>query len=181
MYSFLHERLAYVLQERGFDPRNVRAVMHDNIGNMNPADMLRRLQGLSEFTSTAQFQQLAIAFKRVRNIGFQTQPPAVEQHADAYPDLKPLLTESAERALFDEIAQRKPVIDRVISAGDDYRVAFAEAAKFEPSVRRFFDDVMVMVPDVKVRGARLRLLKQLENLILQLADISQTVVEDKHA
>ena len=151
------------------------------IGNMNPADMLKRLQGLSEFTSTAQFQQLAIAFKRVRNIGREVQPAVVQEHERAHPDLRSLLTEPAEQALFDEIAQRRPQIERAIHVGDEYRAAFAEAAKFEPSVRRFFDDVMVMVPDVTVRGARLRVLKQLENLILQLADISQTVVEEKQA
>jgi len=181
LWAFLQERLAYVLQERGYDARNVRAVMHDHVGTMNPADMLKRLQGLSEFTSTAQFQQLAMAFKRVRNIGREAQAAAVHEHESAYPDLRSLLTEPAEQALFEEISQRQPIIDRATGAGDDYRTAFAEAARFEPSVRRFFDDVMVMVPDVKVRGARLRLLKQLENLILKLADISQTVVEEKPA
>ena len=135
---------------------------------------------MSEFASTPQFQQLAMAFKRVRNIGHEVQPPSMlVEHETAYPELRALLIEPAEQALFDEIERRGPTIERALETGDDYRAAFAEAAKFEPAVRKFFDDVMVMVPEAKVRGARLRLLARLEHLILKLADISQTVIAEK--
>ena len=180
--SFLHERLTYVLQERGFDTRNVRSVLQGNVLESNAHDLLKRLEGLSEFTSSPQFQQLAIAFKRVRNIGHEVQLPSmIEEHESAYPDLRSLLTEPAEQALFDEIEKRRPAIEKALETGDDYRSAFAEAAKFEPAVRQFFADVMVMVPEIKVRGARLRLLARLEQLLLKLADISQTVVGEKQA
>jgi glycyl-tRNA synthetase beta subunit len=46
-------------------------------------------------------------------------------------------------------------------------------------VAKFFDDVMVMADDVKLRDARLRLLRRLESLILQLADVSEIVPEEK--
>jgi glycyl-tRNA synthetase beta chain len=85
------------------------------------------------------------------------------------------LTEPAELALLDEIGRRRPVIDRAVAAGDGYRIAFAEAAAFGPTVATFFDDVMVMADDLAVREARLRLLRRLEALILQLADISEMV------
>ena len=59
------------------------------------------------------------------------------------------------------------------------RTAFAEAAKAGPAVAKFFDDVMVMADDAKLRDARLRLLRRLEGLILQLADVSEIVPEEK--
>jgi glycyl-tRNA synthetase beta chain len=62
-----------------------------------------------------------------------------------------------------------------VAAGDGFRRAFAEAAAFAPAVSRFFDDVMVMADDPAVREARLRLLRRLESLILQLADVSEMV------
>jgi glycyl-tRNA synthetase beta chain len=105
----------------------------------------------------------------------------IQEHEETYPDLRALLTEPAEQALFDEIEKRRQGIEKRLETADDYRAAFAEAAKFEPAVRRFFDDVMVMVPEIKVRGARLRLLSRLEQLILKLADISQTVIGEKQA
>ena len=49
----------------------------------------------------------------------------------------------------------------------------------EGALAEFFDDVMVMTEDVKVRDARLRLLRRLEGLILQLADVSEIVPEEK--
>jgi glycyl-tRNA synthetase beta chain len=171
-----------MLQERGFDARNVRSVLRGNVLELNAHDALMRLEGLSDFTASPQFQQLAMAFKRVRNIGHDVQPPSmITEHEETYPDLRSLLTEPAEQALFDEIEKRRPGIEKRLETADDYRAAFAEAAKFEPAVRRFFDDVMVMVPEIKVRGARLRLLSRLEQLILKLADISEIVAEEKQA
>ena len=89
------------------------------------------------------------------------------------------LTEPAERALQNEIERRAPIIEAAVTRGDGYRDAFAEAAKFKPAVDRFFDDVLVMAPDARVREARLHLLKRLEMLILKLGDISEIVAEEK--
>ena len=63
-----------------------------------------------------------------------------------------------------------------MAAGDGYRrgVRRGRRASARPS-RKFFDDVMVMADDPAVREARLRLMRQLESLILQLADVSEMV------
>jgi glycyl-tRNA synthetase beta chain len=78
-------------------------------------------------------------------------------------------------ALLDEIQRRRPIIDSAVAQGDGYRKAFAEAAAFAPAVARFFDDVMVMTDEPGLREARLRLLRRLESLILQLAAVSELV------
>ena len=75
-----------------------------------------------------------------------------------------------------ELEQRQQVIETAIARGD-YRRAFGEAAKFGPSVDKFFADVFVMVDDVTLRTARLGLMKRLESLILTLGDISEIVAE----
>jgi len=165
---FLIERLRYVLEQRGFDARNVRAVTHGYSDDMSPLVARRKLEVLPEFTSSPDFTQLATAFKRVRNI-------ARELPAGATEDLS-LLKEPSEVALRGEIEQRQQVIEAAIAAGD-YRRAFAEAAKFGPSVDRFFTDVFVMVDDQPLRTARLALMKRLESLILRLGDISEIVAE----
>ena len=63
-------------------------------------------------------------------------------------------------------------------AGTGYREALAEAAKYGPSVATFFDDVLVMADDPKVRQARLFLMKALERQILRLADVSEIVPQE---
>jgi glycyl-tRNA synthetase beta chain len=165
---FLLERIRYVLEQRGFDARNVRAVTHGEVAALSPLIARRKLDVLPEFTSSPEFTQLATAFKRVRNI-------ARELPAGASEDLSPL-REPAEVALRGELEQRQQVIDTAIAAGD-YRRGFAEAAKFGPAVDRFFTDVFVMVDDQTLRAARLALMKRLEATILKLADISEIVAE----
>jgi glycyl-tRNA synthetase beta chain len=179
LYSFLAERLAFVLEQRGFDIRNVRAVTHGGIGDLSPSDVRRRLEALTEFTESAEFQQLAVAFKRVRNIAKEL-PLERFQHLEAAASpLQSRLTEPAERALLEEIERRRPVIEAVLARGDGYREAFAEASRVGPSVDRFFTDVLVMAPDAGVREARLQLLRRLEALILKVADISEIVPEER--
>jgi glycyl-tRNA synthetase beta chain len=165
---FLLERLRYVLEQRGFDTRNVRAVTHGDADGLSPLVARRKLEVLPEFTSSAGFTQLATAFKRVRNI-------AKELPAGASADLS-ALKEPAEVALRDELERRQQTIEAAIAAGD-YRRAFAEAAKFGPAVDKFFTDVFVMVDDERLRSARLALMKRLESLILRLGDISEIVAE----
>jgi len=165
---FLLERLRYVLEQRGFDARNVRAVTHGDVDGISPLVARRKLEVLPEFASSAEFTRLATAFKRVRNI-------ARDLPAGASEDLSPL-TEPAEVALRDELERRQQVIESAIAAGD-YRRAFGEAAKFGPAVDKFFADVFVMVEDPALRAARLALMKRLETLILRLGDISEIVAE----
>jgi glycyl-tRNA synthetase beta chain len=69
------------------------------------------------------------------------------------------------------------VIASSVEAGHGYRQAFAEASRFGPTVAKFFDDILVMADDPPVRNARLALMKRLEGLILQLADVSEIVPE----
>jgi glycyl-tRNA synthetase beta chain len=168
LQGFLVERLRYVLEQRGFDGRNVRAVTHGDVGALSPLIARRKLEVLPEFTTSPDFTQLATAFKRVRNI-------ARELPAGSSPDLAPL-NEPAELALLKELEQRQQAIESAVAAGD-FRRGFAEAAKFAPAVDKFFTDVFVMVDDQTLRRARLALMKRLESLILRLGDISEIVAE----
>jgi glycyl-tRNA synthetase beta chain len=131
----------------------------------------RKLEVLPEFTESAEFRQLAILFKRVKNIAKNLAPAA--------PDLGGKLADPAEKALAAEVDRLEPLVRGAVQSGTGYRQAFAEAAKAGPTVAKFFDDVMVMTDDDKLRDARLRLLRRLEALILQLADVSEIVPEEK--
>ena len=170
---FLGERVASVFEQRGADVRNVRAVMAGQSA-LVPFTIRRRLDVLPEFTDTAEFKQLAVLFKRVRNIAKQL-PEDRFRAIEAAGGALPALTDPAELALRDDIAHRAPAIQHAVDAGDGYRRAFGEAAAFGPAVAKFFDDVMVMADDPAVREARLTLLRRLEALILQLADVSEMV------
>jgi glycyl-tRNA synthetase beta chain len=170
--AFVRERLEFVLQQRGSRIQNVRAVVRARgLDDLRPADLERSAHELAAFAETESFRVLAEAFKRVRNIARELEAP------DDGSDLRPLLTEPAEAALLAEIEQRRPVIDDAAARGANYRAAYAEAAHFQPAVARFFTEVFVMAEDARLRDARLRLMRRLEALILQLGDISEIVAD----
>jgi glycyl-tRNA synthetase beta chain len=170
-WSFMADRVRYVLEQRGYDTRNVRAVTSGAVQDLSPLTAKRKLEVLPEFTESADFKQLAVLFKRVKNIARNLDAAA--------PDLGGTLAEPAEKALAAEVDRLQPLIEAAVKSGSGYRQAFAEAAKAGPAVAKFFDDVMVMADDAQLRDARLRLLRRLEGLILQLADVSEIVPEEK--
>ncbi len=178
LIDFLRERLRYVLEQRGYDVRNVRAVTHDaDVAQLRPLDARRKLEVLPEFTGSADFQQLATVFKRVRNIARELSDGEfgdIERGAVAVSEEA---LEPAEKRLERELARRGPKIVAAVESGDAYREAFAEAARFGPAVDRFFTDVLVMAPDPYLRRRRLALLKRLEQRVLRLADVSELVAE----
>ena len=88
------------------------------------------------------------------------------------------MTEPAEKALLAELDKREQAIGDAVGARHDYRAAYTEAAGFEPAVATFFKEVLVMAEDARVREARLRLMRRLERLILQLGDISEIVATE---
>lgn len=173
LFDFLLERVRSVLEQRGVDTRNVRAVTADAAPALSPLLARRRAEALPELAGSPEFTQLALLFKRVRNIA---------RNLDAEPDAGPpdfsLLTEPAEVALLSEIERREPVIRAAVESGRGLREALSEAAQLAPAVAKFFDDVLVMTEDAGLRRARLGLMKRLETLILQLADISDIVPEE---
>jgi glycyl-tRNA synthetase beta chain len=168
--AFLEERLEFALDSRGYDRRNIRAVLASGsrLQSAPIAEIEQNLNVLRDFSGSEPFRKLAEAFKRVRNIA-REQPDGA-----AAVDLRAVLREPAEVALLDDLERRQPAIDTAVTRGD-FRAAYTDAAAFEPAVARFFTEVFVMTDDLPLREARLQLMKRLERLILQLGDISEIV------
>jgi glycyl-tRNA synthetase beta chain len=169
--AFMADRLTYLLEQRGHDVRNVRAVMHEGIDQISPLETRRTLEALSQMTGSQALVGVATLFKRVKNI---TKDVTVDGRELAA--IRPRLVEPAEEALASALAERSPSIREAISQGR-YKDAFGEIASLGPVVTTFFDDVLVMAEDADVRAARLALVAHLRDLILELADISEIVAE----
>jgi glycyl-tRNA synthetase beta chain len=170
--AFLYERLPAVLTQRGVPVEVVRAAaLPADAGgaldwNVAPLRARRVTEALQAMRTSEDFQALAVLFKRVKNI-------ARELKEDVPLD-RTLLTEPAERALLDALDVRRPGIEAAAGTAD-YRGALTEIAGLRPVVDRFFNDVFVMVDDARLRTARLKLMAELRNLILDIADISEIV------
>ena len=47
------DRLAYLLEQRGFDVRTVRAVMHGGVEQVSPLEARRKLEALAQMSGLA--------------------------------------------------------------------------------------------------------------------------------
>ncbi len=83
-----------------------------------------------------------------------------------------LLQESAEQSLFAKLQQIEPVIKEQID-NRDYANAMVTTAGLRADVDTFFDDVMVMADDQKLRDNRLALLQRVSELCSYTADLSR--------
>jgi glycyl-tRNA synthetase beta chain len=175
--AFLVDRLRFALEQRGADVRNVRAVTHHPTAALAPLFAKRLLAVLPEFTGTEAFRALAMVFKRVRNIAKNMSDEEFERLAPDIGALSQIYVEPAEKALVQDVVARRGAILFAAETGAGYRDALASAALYGPTVAKFFDDVMVMTDDPKLRQARLFLMKALEFQILRLADVSEIVPE----
>ena len=163
--AFAHERVRYALEQRGLPTEVVRGATAFS-GDVGPLRARRVAAALQAMRASEDFQALAVLFKRVKNI-------ARELTARAPLD-RSALAEPAERALLTELDHRRPRIAQA-AAGADYRRALIEISGLRPVVDTFFTDVFVMADDARLRTARLTLMAELRDLILELADISEIV------
>jgi glycyl-tRNA synthetase beta chain len=160
---FLLDRLHYVLVARRYPADEVDAVLRAQEPDAldDPHEAWVRVKALHRVRAEARedFEHLAVAFKRANNI--------LEQAGIALgPVDDRLLAEDAERELHSAI--------RALQGTDgDYESRLRSLAALRAPIDRFFDDVLVMDPDLKRQAARLGLLRDARTLFYRIADISK--------
>ncbi|CCU70468.1 glycine--tRNA ligase subunit beta [Thalassolituus oleivorans] len=136
------------------------------LGVTNALDINRRVQAVFTFGKLEAAQALAAANKRVSNILAKNGGENVEAKVNAE-----LLQQAEEKALAEQVAAKKAVVEPLLANGD-YSAALTELAGLREVVDAFFDNVMVIADDEAVKNNRLALLKQLSGLFMAIADIS---------
>jgi glycyl-tRNA synthetase beta chain len=167
LFTFVRERVTYLFQERGFDIRNIRAVLHA-WPDVDVVEARLKLEALAQLSGSPELQGVATLFKRVKNITKDV-PPVAEV-------LEKRLTEPAELALVTALPGLEAAL-RAAAGRRDYRRAFTEIGALQPLVAKFFDDVLVMADEEELRDARLSLVGRLRDRILDVADISEIVTD----
>src|SRR5262249_14965708 len=151
---FFRERLEFYLKDvRGYSYDVVNAVLAADADEV--VDVVERAEAVSKGRGSVDFESIAVAFKRSKNILRQ----AAENRrrvADQYE--QSALREEAEKELAAQIPQAAATVEKA-RAARQYDAALLEIAKLRPTVDRFFDKVMVMVDDDNLRANRLGLLQ----------------------
>lgn len=162
--AYVMDRLRGYYQEQGIEIDLVDAVLATRPTRL--LDIDRRIQACRAFRLLPESQSLAAANKRISNIVRKT-----EQHIPDHVD-QSLLADEAEQQLAAELDKMNTAVVPLLDAGD-YTPALTQLAALRDSIDAFFDKVMVMVDDDKVRANRLALLKNLGDLFLRVADLSR--------
>lgn len=167
--GFFTGRLQHIFEKQGFRYDLVKAALSPRIDNIFYCSL--KLKALDGLKGSAQFEPLILIAKRVNNI-LRGQP--------SYKVNPDLFFEKEERELYTTFTIIKNNIGPMILKGD-----FANAQKIVLQIRSiinsFFDHVLVMAEDTKLRRNRLALLQVISRMLNQIVDYSQVVLEGEKA
>lgn len=129
-------------------------------------DLEARLQALAGFMQLPEAEDLVAANKRIGNI-LQSSGETISTKID-----EDILTKGEERRLFDEVIRLETAVLPHFKAAE-YPAALRELAGLNQVIAPFFDSVMVMDEDPRLRNNRLALLARLKSLFDRVADLSR--------
>jgi glycyl-tRNA synthetase beta chain len=163
--SLFVQRLRHIYETLGYRYDLVNAALGAGIDNIFYSYL--RLKALDNLRKSPSFASLILMAKRVNNIIRGVPPCKVNPE---------LLAEKEEQELFSTfsiIAENA----RPLAEAGDFAKAQNMILKMQAPLSSFFDKVLVMTEDKRVRQNRLALLQAISGLLLQVADYSQVVGE----
>jgi glycyl-tRNA synthetase beta chain len=178
--TLFRERLEFYLRDvKGYAYDVVKAVLGADADDV--VDALARAEAVSNARNSNQAKDLeavCFSFKRIKNILKQA-----EERGISIPD-------RPDERLMGEVTTAEASLWRngVVNLGANYLTwrelgnydpAISAAANLRPLLERFFDEVMVMVDDERVRANRLALLQKLYRDFSAIADFSEIMTEAK--
>ena len=167
---FFAERLEFYLREaKGQAYDVVKAVLAAGANDVR--DAVARAEAVTAVRGSEDFAAVSAAFKRMKNILSQAAekgdlPQASEDEAGAGHPAETILIEQAG-----QIGQD------VKELGRDYVAALETIATLRPYVDAFFDQVMIMDPDTRIRHRRLLMLQRILGTFSGIADFSEIVAQ----
>jgi glycyl-tRNA synthetase beta chain len=172
--AFFRERLEFYLRDQlGFAYDVVNAVLAASAENV--VDAVARAQAVKSVLHMPEFIAIAAASKRIRNILKQ----AAEKQLRVGSGVEYVAEASPEEKLLAAYIERNAERIEAFRQAHDYTGALHLLATARETVDAFFDKVMVMVDDERLRANRLALLQRLLREFSTIADFSEIVTEGK--
>ena len=160
--DFFVTRTRVMLRDSGCESDAIDAVLA--VGVAEPAEILRRVRSLEDARNNAPetFNDLATAYARANNLRDASLGTEVDEG----------LINEVEHALFCAVVQAEGRVARALEA-DDYQAALSELAGLRKPVDMFFERIMVMDEDQRLRENRLRLLNRFVGVFQGVADFGK--------
>jgi glycyl-tRNA synthetase beta chain len=167
--EFFVGRLRYIYERQGFRYDLVNAALGPGIDNIHHSFL--RLKALSALRSSPQFEPFILMAKRVNNI--LRDQPACRMNQE-------LFSEKEEKELWSVFSIIRENAAPMMAKGD-YAQAQQIVFRLQPALNTFFDRVLVMAEEKRLRQNRLGLLQAISRLLSQIADYGQVVLEGEKA
>ena len=164
LLEFVTERLRNYYLERGERHDVIDAVAAKGIND--PHDFNRRVTAIAGFRASDAADALAAASKRINNILKKVDNPIPKTIDES------CLAEPAEQNLARDLLTIESELSPQFEKGN-YVEAMRSTAKLRNVVDDFFDNVMVMDENPRLRDNRLALLTRVADLCSRTADLSQ--------
>jgi len=173
VYDFMMERLRTYYADRQISAEIFESVYTKS--NTYPYDFDRRVNAVAEFCKLPEAESLAAANKRIHNIltkylndqGSGGKPNQIQSKIDAS-----LLSDNIERTLVGRINRLEKDVKPLLEE-KDYAQILQLLSTLKTPVDSYFENVMVLVEDSKLRDNRLAIINKIQNLFLQVADLSK--------
>lgn len=158
--SYFAGRLAAIARDEGAEPDVIAAVSATGI--CDPQAFLARVEALGRARAGQRelFDDLATAYARASHLADATL--GVEVSEDLLGD--------AEQALLDAVNAGAQSVSAALSE-KNIEEAIASLARLREPIDRFFDDVLIMDEDERLRENRLRLLNRFAGVFHDIADV----------
>ncbi len=167
--AFLRERLHFYLKDvRGYVYDVVNAVLAAGADDVR--DAMARAEALTAVRGSDDFAAISAAFKRIKNILRQA-----EEKKFALGSLKDVKLSAEAQQLNDAATALAPEV-AALRQIRSYNEALTLIATLRPTVDTFFDKVMVLDADEKLRGAHLSIIDGVLRNFSTIADFSEIVV-----
>ena len=164
VYDFMMERLKGLYQEEGVSVNAFEAV--SAVEPETVADFDRRLRAVLTFVKLPEAEALAAANKRISNILKKSGELATNTISTG------LFEGEEETTLYQSISEKKEQVTPMLESFM-YEETLVALADLREPIDHFFDKVMVMAEEERIRSNRLALLNSLNLLFLGVADISR--------
>jgi glycyl-tRNA synthetase beta chain len=159
--DFFQTRLQHLLLGEGYDHETVAAVLAS--GGRDVVEAADKVRALEEIRQSPDFPALPVAFKRVINISLGSEPGEVNELLFEHPE---------EKVLFEAAVRMESEVESAL-ARRDYPEACRALANLKGPVDAFFDKVLVMAEDPRLKENRLTLLARISQTFLKMADFSK--------
>jgi len=163
---FFQQRMKSLFSSQGHMFDTIEAVLAT--GDDDIIRVREKVEAVSNFRKKAGFEALMTSFKRVINI--------IPKEHTAEPVDPVVLEEEAEKKLYNQLMEVQGQVSALLQH-DEYEQILQKLAGLKGCIDAFFEEILVMAGDEKLKRNRLSLLSAIKDIFFQVVDFSKIVAE----